>query len=687
MLNTVSINSRKPMLKRKADRLEFNIEQTPLQNLNGWDILKNTPSVVVKNDALTVRGNSQIVVTINDKRTLMSPEQLRQLLENTDGNSISAVEVITNPPARYDAQGGAVINIKMKQNKLGGYKGRLSSRYHQSIYAKGRIGLMQSLNTDKWQLSGDYNFVSGNYVRKNKDVVIFDQDQTRWESDMVRKTQAPAQHAYNFSAQYAIDSLQNIQAGFDGNFNPASIGNYNVPTNIYNTATNALESSYQTLNDRNQRYGGLNTYLSYERKYGPHNLNWTNNFSSNFYKERQQVSTYFRFVNQGERSDRFSNESLQKIRLYSSQFDYRYSLDKLTVESGGKYSFVNNQNGLDFLASSGADLVPDPARSNLFNYRENIFAGYASLSHQWTKWEAKAGLRTETTLINSTSDKPAIENRNTRTSLFPTLYVMYHLAQDEQLALSYGKRINRPNYNYLNPSKSYYNYFSYFQGDANLLPTIIHNLNASYTLKDWNFEFYYSHRVNPSMEISIQNPANFETVYNYTNIEKSNNLGANFSKSFSLGNRWKVNVYAMGEYNDDYYIGVDRALYKNKNFFYYANLSSQITLDEQKTWDLSLLYVYNSKSIQGTFNISPSQNTNIVLSKKMFNKKLEAGLIINDIFKTDNSTVSARYADQNQYFTDYRDTQYFMLNLKYNFGNQKVKEVKTKAKTEEQKRM
>ena len=155
------------MLKRKADRLEFNIDQTPLQNLNGWDILKNTPSVVVKNDELSVRCNTQILVTINDKKVMMSQEQLKQLLENTEGSSIQSVEVITNPPAKYEAQGGAVINIKMKQNKLAGYKGRLSGRYHQSIYAKGRVGLMQSLNTEKWQISCDYNFVSGKYVRKN----------------------------------------------------------------------------------------------------------------------------------------------------------------------------------------------------------------------------------------------------------------------------------------------------------------------------------------------------------------------------------------------------------------------------------------------------------------------------------------------------------------------------------------
>jgi len=687
VLKTVNVNYKKPMLKRKADRLEFNIDQTPLQNLNGWDILKNTPNVVMKNDQLSVQGSTQILVTINDKRTLMSQEQLKQFLENTDGSSISTVEVITNPPAKYEAQGGAVINIKMKQSKLAGYKGRLSGRYHQSIYAKGRIGLMQSFNTDRWQLSGDYNFVSGDYVRKNMDVVTFADSQTRWESNMVRKTQSHEQHLYNFSAQYSIDTLQNIQFGFDGNYNPASIGNYDVPTNIYNITNNVLVSNYQTLNHRQQRYGRLNAYFAYDKKFGSHNLTWSNNYSNNHHRENQEVATFFRFINEPERYDRFANHSLQSINLYASALDYRLSEKKFTFESGLKYSFVSNQNDLSFFDGNQQNLVLDPNRSNLFKYRENIFAAYGSINYQWEKWEAKVGLRSETTLIQTVSNQPFVANKNSRTNLFPTLYLMHNLGKDQQLGISYGKRIDRPNYSFLNPSKSYYNFYSYFQGDANLKSTIIHNLSTTYTLKDWNFEVYYSHRVNPSMEISVQNPATFETVYNYTNIEKSNNLGANFSKSFSLSNNWKVNLYAMGEYNDDYFIGVDKMLYKNKNFFYYGNISTQITLDKAKTWDLNMSYVYNSKSIQGSFNITSSQNTNLVLNKKMFDKKFEVGLVVNDIFKTDNSIVSAKYANQNQYFTDYRDTQYFMINLKYNFGNQKVKDAKARAKTEEQNRM
>ena len=683
----VTIKANKPLLKRKIDRLEFNIDKTPLQNLNAWDILKNTPNILVKNEELSVRGNSQIIVTINDKKTLMTQEQLKQLLENTDGNNVSSVEVITNPPAKYEAQGGAVINIKMKQNVLSGYKGRISTRYTQATYAKGMVGTSQSYNTDKWQLTGNYNFVSGDYVRKNFDVVIFDKDKTRWESDMVRKTHAHEQHIYNFSGQYTVDSLSTIQFGFDGYNAPNNNGLYNVPTNIYNTENNQLQSNYLTSNKKKQYDNSFNSYLVYDKKFGNNNLTWTNNSSTKRFKENQDVATLLNFEGQPASNNRFANNSVQDISLYATQLDHRFSNDKFTLESGLKYSFVNNKNDLDFFDGTSGTLIPDLTKSNLFNYKENIFAGYISSEYKWEKWEMKAGLRSETTLIKTNSDNPIVENKTTRTGLFPTFYLMYNLKEDQQLGFSYGKRIDRPNYDFLNPSKSYYNLYSYFQGDAYLRSTIIHNLSLTYTVKDWNFETYYSYIKDPSMEISIQNPQTFETVYNYTNIDHGQNLGINFSKNFSIKSFWKLNLFAMGEYQENYFMGTDKILYKNDVFFYNANISTQITLDKAKTWDLNVSYVYNSKTIQGSFDISSSQRTNVIINKKMFDKKLEAGLVFNDIFRMDKNTISTRYADQNQYFKDYRDTQYFMINLKYNFGNQKVKDAKAGRKTDEQNRL
>ena len=686
-LKDVVFSSQKPLLKRKIDRIEFNVENTPLQNLSAWDIVKNTPNVLLKNEQLSVRGNTQILVTINDKKTLMSQDDLKQLLENTDGATVSSVEVITNPPAKYEASGSAIINIKMKKNVLSGYKGQIATRYHQSIYSKGMLGTTQSYNTEKWQLTGSYYFVNGKYVRKNFDVTTYEKDQTRWESDMIRRTVAKQQHIYNFASQYSIDSLQNFQFGINGSRNPASIGNYNVPTNIYNTTNNQLESFYKTQNHRREASNNFNTYLVYDKKFGQHNLTWSNNFSHRYYKENQDVLTKLNFKDKPYEENRFLSAALQKLNLFSTQIDYSLIEENYGLEAGAKYSFVKNDNDLDFFESIQNQIEYQPEKSNIFDYKEQIFALYISGNYKWKKWEAKAGLRSETALINTISDNPISQNKRTNTDLFPTLYVMYNFENAGQIGLNYGKRIDRPNYNFLNPSKSYYNLFSYFQGDANAISTIIHNLSLSYTLKDWNFEAYYRYEKNPAMEISIQNPETFETVYHFTNIKNGEAFGANLSKNFNLKSWWKLNLFTFVEYNQNYFFGPDQQQYKNDVFTYYISLSTQLDLDKAKTFNISTGYHYNSPAIQASFDISSSQNTYLILNKKIWDKRFEIGLVFNDIFKTDRNTISTKYANQNQYFKDYRDTQYFMLNLKYNFGNQKVKEAKQAEKTAEQNRI
>ena len=686
-LKDVVVSAQKPLVKRKIDRLEFNVENTPLQNLSAWDIVKNTPNVLLKNDQLSVRGNTQILVTINDKKTLMTQDELKQLLENTDGSTVSSIEVITNPPAKYEASGSAIINIKMKKNVLSGYKGQLSTRYHQATYAKGMLGTSQSYNKDKWQLSGSYYFVNGKYMRKNFDVTTYEEAKTRWESDMTRRTVAKEQHVYNFASQYSIDSLQYLQFGFNGYNNPASIGNYKVPTTIYNTVNNQEESNYLTQNHRKEFLNNFNAYLAYDKKFGKHNLTWMNNFSTRYYKENQDVLTQLNFKDKPYEENRFLSAALQKLNLFSTQIDYTYNQENYGLEAGSKYSFVQNNNDLDFYESINNIIEYQPEKSNIFDYKEQIFALYFSGNYKWKKWEAKAGLRTEIAWINTISDNPNAKNKRTDTEIFPTLYVMYNFENAGQIGLNYGKRIDRPNYNFLNPSKSYYNLFSYFQGDANAISTIIHNLSLTYTLKDWNFETYYRYEKNPAMEISIQNPETFETVYHFTNIKNGEAFGINLSKNFTLKPWWKLNLFAMTEYNQNYYFGPDQLQYKNDVIFYNVNLSTQIDLDKAKTFNISAGYVYNSEAIQGSFNISSSQNTYLILNKKVWEKKFEIGLTFNDIFRTDRNTISTKYANQNQDFKDYRDTQYFILNLKYNFGNQKVKDTKQAKKTTEQNRI
>lgn len=686
-IQEVVMTRQKPLVKRKIDRLEFNVENSNISSLNAWEIIKKTPGVTAGNDVLAIKGSQSILVTINDKRVMLTGDELKNLLENTQGDEVKSVEVITNPPAKYEASGSAVLNIVMKKNKIEGYRGTITSKYIQSRYAKGLAGISQYYKKNRLSVMANYYLGSGTYYREGTDYVNYAEDQTRWISTMNRKDQNRSQNTLNFNLEYEIDSLTNVSLNYSGFFSPRSFGTYNVPTLIYNNQ-NVAESMYTTINDHHSRIINNSVSFQADRKLNAKSkLTWTNYFAGNNARKYQNVLTYLDFVNQPPAENNFVTNNKSDVQLYSTQADYQWKNEKWELESGGKYSFVKTGSQLDFSDNENGAMQYRADKSNIFDYKEYNFALYSSLAYNPGKWNFKAGLRAEKTDLEGVVSEPFEINKNNYWKLFPTLYAQYTTESNHQFGLSYGKRISRPSYSWLNPAKSYYNLFSYFQGDPKLKATIIHNLNLTYTWKEWNLDFYYRKEIFPSMEISYQDPSVNNLVYYYTNIEKGQAYGLNLYKNFQIRPWWSLSLSENIEHNENYFMGIDRLLYKNKVRNWVSDISTSFTLDKKSDWKLELGHRYNSPSIQGTFRISGSSSAYLVMNKKFFSNKLEASFIFNDIFRTSGEKVSTRYANQDNYFIDYRDTQSVTLSLKFNFGNQSVKDAKSIKKADEQGRM
>ncbi|WP_370898627.1 TonB-dependent receptor domain-containing protein [Chryseobacterium gossypii] len=686
-IQEVVMTKPKPLVKRKIDRLEFNVENSNITSLNVWEILKKTPGVTANNDVLAIKGSTSILVTINDKKVMLTGDELKNFLENIQGEELKSVEVITNPPAKYEASGSAVLNIVMKKNNVEGYRGIISSKYIQSRYAKGMGGITQYYRKNKLSVMGSYNLNSGTYYREGTDHVYYVEDQTRWISTMNRKDRNKSQNTLNFNAEYEADSLTNIRLNYSGYFSPKSYGIYNVPTLIYN-GQNIAESDYTTVNDHHSRSVNNILSLQADRKINKKSqLTWTNYFAGNNFRKYQNVLTYLNFINQPPGVNNFLTENKNNVQLYSTQVDYQWKNENWELESGSKYSFVKTSSQLGFSDNENGELQYRPEKSNTFDYKEHNFALYASLAYSPGKWNFKAGLRTEKTDLEGLVSEPYEVNRNQYWKLFPTLFVQYTTDNNHQFGLSYGKRISRPPYSSLNPAKSYYNLFSYYQGDPGLKAAIIHNLNFTYTWKEWNLDLYYRKEIDPSMEISYQDPDTNNLIYHYTNIEKEEAYGLSLYKNLLIKPWWNISLSENLEHLENYFIGVDQLLYKNKVWNLFSDISTAFILDKGNDWKLEIGHRYYSPSIQGTFRISGSSSTYLVMNRKFFSKKLEASLLFNDIFKTSGEKVSTKYANQDNYFLDYRDTRSFTLSLKFNFGNQSVKNAKPIKKVEEQERM
>lgn len=669
VLDEVVITAKRPTIKREIDRLVFNVQDTPLATTNAWDILKQTPGVNAIGDNLSIRGSQSILVTINDKKIMLTGEQLKEMLEATDGTQVEAVEVITNPPAKYEAQGNAVLNIKLKKNVSLGYKGSITDRFKQTTYAYNTLSTQHMYSGEKINLSGSYSFGKGETVRYNEDNVIYENGD-RWSSVMTRKNKMRGRHNFQAEMDVKVDSTLTLTVGGNGYINTKTKGDYVIPTLIY-TKDNVVESNYTTFN---QKRANMDTYTGYfmlDKKFSAEKkLLWSSYFTYDNQKDNQDVLTELNFKDQAPTERFFATKDKSRTRLAVSGIDY--SIDKETTkwELGGKYSIVKALYSLDFFENKDGGYNKD--KSNNYEYQEINWAGYTSFTKQWDKWQVKAGLRGEYTGIQTKSSGVG-SNTQSYFKVFPTAYLKYDVTEDHHLSFAYSKRIDRPSFSWMNPAKSYYNLFSYYQGDPDLKAMMSHNFSLNYDYKEWSLEMYYNREQNPSMEISYQEEATNTLVYHFTNIDKRQTAGISLNTPYKIGEWLTLNSYIRLEYKEDYFYGLDKKLYKNDALGFGGQLYASVLLDKKSNWKVMSTYSYYTPGVQGTFRISGYQRTDIIMSRDFLKNKLSANLYVYNIFGSDRQIISTNYANQNNYFKDYEDTQGFAVSLKYNLGNQKVK--------------
>jgi hypothetical protein len=687
VLEEAQVVGRAPRLIRKLDRLEFNVQNSNLSALNSWDILKRTPLVMVNGADLMVRGNKNIVVLINDRKVMLTGDELKTYLENTAGSDVQSIEVITNPPAKYEAEGSTIINIKLSKSNLYGYRGTVVALAEKSSTWKQLFGLTQYYKNEKFNLRGTYNFGRGTYARYETNYVYYPNEQTSWEGVMDRFDTNNSQNSYVFSIDYTPDTTWTVNAGLNGYYGPKTYGIYEVPTIIYDK-NHVQESSYFTTNDHQRSTKTNNLYLQVTKKLNSRwSINWSSYFTDNHSTNDQDVLTALRFKGEEPTDTRFISNNGNKNRLFSSQIDFTGKIKKLGMEFGGKFSDVKTTSTLAFFDDESGELEQRPDKSSVFDYKERNVALYGSLDYAWKKWSWKAGLRGEYTDLEGIVSEPADINKRDYFVLFPTFYMQYALTDDQQFGFSYGKRISRPSYSWLNPAKSYYNRFSYFQGDPRLRATIVHNLNLTWTKNNWNIDLFYRFEKWPNMEISRQDNNNHQLIFQYTNIKKGQGAGIDLGKSFQLTGRWGVNLQLEGMYNENYFMGTDDVLHKNDVYIGNGNVSTNYVLNKDAGWNLELGNTFTSPTIQGPFKITGYSSTYVTTNRKFFKKKFEVNLSFMDIFKTEKMTISSKYGDQNNFYRDYRDTRKVNLTLRYHFGNQKVKSSNQPTRTEEQNRL
>lgn len=675
VLGGVAIQAQKNLVERRADRLVFNVENSAAATGGtALDALKATPMVRVQNETVSLVDKGEVMVMIDDRLQRLSAEELAGLLKSIPADNIKSIEVITTPPAKYDAEGnGGLINIKLKTARPGSWNANMGTAYTQRTHAGGN--LQGAINYNHKRLSLQFSANGGM------------QD---WYTTSARRTFYPTENWYldirdkarsrnlglNFGADYKI--LKNWTMGVRYLGSLADNNSQNNPFTVRADAQSGTENSYIS-----SAAGSLN-------RSGMHAVNWFNTFTLD--SAGTVLSTdfdYFTHHNTDRRTfsgneldqnrtalpgTYFSSENgnLNRVENYSAKADVEMPLKWLSLSYGGKFSYTRTGNDLNVTDYKTGTAVHDTVLSNKFVYKEYNEALYVSASKKiGGKWQIQAGLRMEATQTEGYSQNLDQTNRNNYVKFFPTAYVAYSPTDNHSVSLSYSRRIRRPSFDYLNPfivrSSPYY----YSQGNPFLKPSVMDNLEFSYVHKqNWVTSVYAWHTANFSQSIPV--------LDQQTNITQT--IPLNYANIFQVGISSYYNFNKWFWWNSFTGFNVNYQSVKSKvasvasldgfNAYIYSN--NDFAADKAKTILFSVNYGVQLPGRYQIFRISTMHMLDLGMKFLFLDKSLTLGLAVEDVLNGQRPLIAYQTNGINADIRDYNDTRCFRISVSYRFGNQKL---------------
>ncbi|MES2773633.1 MAG: outer membrane beta-barrel protein [Bacteroidota bacterium] len=677
-LKNVVVTAQKQYIERQLDKIVLNVQNDiTAAGSSLFEIIQKAPGVSITNDeSINMSGKTGVNVLIDGKPTQMGQRDLANFLKNTPGNMVDKVEIISNPGSKYDAQGNAgIINIRLKKNKLQGTNGSLSAGYTQQVHYRSNMGINLNHRQGKINAFGSYTY--GNNLQHTKGTLmrhIIGGNSTKvFDNNTV---DIDPYRSHNFRG--GVDLYINKKSTF-GFLATGSVGNNPFKTiGVTNIQTNGItDSSLQTNNENFNDARRMNYSANYrfEDTLG-NELNIDASYSSFKNRIEQQVSTDY--LNKQSQKYNYGANRLQTvtgIHIYSVKADYTKELKKqqAKVETGIKYNRVQTNNDLAASKWTNNIFTADTGRSNDFYYTENILAAYVSYGKKTKKIEYQLGLRAERSVIKGISTdlvQHRISHPDTSYfNIFPTAFLRYTINDKNNVGFSYGRRINRPNYQDLNPFESIIDAYTTEKGNPYLRSSYAHTLELTYTYHDaLSFVFGYSHTKDYSQTITEQTG---EKAYSQPqNLGVQNTVYLNISLPMPVNDWWYSYTYISGFYNQFKGKLPDGAINNGSlGFTWYLNNSFSLG----NGYKAQLSSWGNGATKDALFKTRALGSLDIGFSKTIFKEKGSLKLTVVDIFNTQRWRQSVAYANQNFSLDRKWESQGLRLQFTWKFGKQDFK--------------
>lgn len=699
-LQGITVTSRKPFIQRLTDRIVVNVENSVVSaGASALDVLERSPGVSVdQNDAISLRGRGGVIIMIDGKPSPLGAADLANYLRGLPSNAIESIHIITNPSARYDAAGNSgIIDIRMKKDQRMGTNGTLTIGAGQGIYPKANGSLGLNNRTKKTNIFGNYNYSyreNLNHLVMNRN--FFNNGVFNGADDKVNYTTSNLNtHTVRAGADF-FPSDKTI-VGFVVNSNLNNINRRNRNSSVVFNPQSQPTFTFRTTADGRDQLRNTFANVNFKHSFNTKGRELTADIDYGVFTSDVFSSTDTRYfkLDGSTQQPAYILDGYQdgKLTLKTAKADYVHPLAKGKMEMGFKTSFVTSDNDAKFFDMSTGTPQNDINKTNQFFYEENNNALYANYSREFKNFDMQIGLRSEQTVINTNQVVGNVKWDSSYLQLFPSAFFTYKLKEDQTIGISVSRRIDRPNYQQLNPFLFLIDVTTYSTGNPRLLPQLTWAYDLNYTVKNLNFTLGYSRTKDVHNMVILRFKDAFPsipadenvTVLLPVNLEAFDYYGLTMSAPVRINKWWNMVNNA-----DAYYVHFRGNLAG-------ANLSNGSPVLEARTnnsftipggWTAELNGIFSSGGRYGFMVSKPQWSLSTGVQKTALKGKGTFRFNISDIFYTNRPRATITYEGVYvEKWRAYRETRVANLSFTYRFGNSKVQAARKRATGSEEERI
>ena len=689
-LHEVSVTAVKPLMKRDVDGITYDVQADPdSKALSALDMMRKVPLLSVDgNDNIKLRGNGNYKILINGKESALVAKNPSDVLKSMPATNIEKIEVITTPPAKYDAEGLAgIINIITKKNADQGYNIGLNTRFN-SVYGEG-YNLNGTLKQGKFGMSFFGGFGSNGELTNTLGSTenIFASHTNIIQSSIIQSGLTTQKGHYNYGGSelsYEIDTLNLLTASIELFSNSQSQNNrqnsntdtLGIPTQAYllQNAGNGTFTGFDAA--LNYQLGFKNSKdrlltFSYKFSYSPNKQFNDNEFVDRFNYSQTRFPDYQQYNNAGNKD-------------HTIQVDYAGALTRqVSVEAGAKAILRNNYSNyhVDDRDSTTRQFVTNTNQTNDFNYHQDVLSVYNSYQLKMDKWTGKAGLRLEHTHINADFVSSGVTATPGYNNLIPSVSIQRNF-KTSSINFGFTQRIQRPGIYQLNPFVDRTNPTFINTGNPGLKPELDNTFELNYsnfTKNAINVGVNYAFSNNSIQNVSSlhqENTGNKTDTVTYTTFENlgtNRTLGLNINTNMALTKQFTISL--EGQLNRVWLSGTfNGSLYHNSGFTGDAFGNTRYKFNKGFALSLSGGFYSGNVNLQG--KSSTYIFSQFLFSKELFNKKMTIVFVANNPtakFNYYRSTISSVDFYQTSYNQNYYRSFAIRLNFRIGKLNSEIK--------------